>query len=83
MINKLDNFVSGIFKIGFFLIIILVIVLGIVCSCDAFGNTWTIEDGHFKSIYDDLDECLKTNSGTATTDKCYDNTKVIYKNRQK
>lgn len=83
MINHLDNFISRIFKVGFFLVIILVIILGIVCSCDAFGNTWTIEDGHFKTIYDDLDECLKTNLGTSTTDTCYDSTKVIYKNRQK
>jgi len=68
-------------QVGISLLILLIIILGIICACDAFGNTWTIEDGHFKEVYDNIDECKKSNLGTGTTDKCYDDNQVIYKNR--
>lgn len=68
-------------QVGISLLILLIIILGITCACDAFGNTWTIEDGHFKEVYDNIDECKKSNLGTGTTDKCYDDNQVIYKNR--
>lgn len=68
-------------QVGISLLILLIIILGIICACDAFGNTWTIEDGHFKEVYDNIDECKKSNLGTGTIDKCYDDNQVIYKNR--
>ena len=80
MVELINNGIKG-FQIGVALIVITVVVIGIICACNAFGNTWTIQDGHFKEIYDNQEECLRTNFGTRTTDKCYDDKQVIYKNK--
>ena len=68
-------------RIQILLITAIFIVIGIICAYNAFGNTWTIQDGHFKEVYDNKEECLKSNLGTRTTDKCYDDKQVIYKNK--
>lgn len=80
MLRLINEFGKGI-QIGFKIIVILFIVVAVVCSCNAFGNTWTIDDGGFKSVYDDRDECIKENLGTGTTEICDDEEQVIYKNK--
>ena len=79
MLELIDGFVKGI-KTSVKIIIIIFIIIAIICSCKAFGNTWTIDDDGFKSIYDDREECINSNLGTGTTEICDDRTQVIYKN---
>ncbi len=61
------------------IVITIIVVLGIIQACKSHDNTWTIEDGHFKTIYDDFDECFRDNLGTGTTDKCYDDNRILYR----
>ena len=51
MAELINNGIKG-FRLGVALVIITVVVIGIICACNAFGNTWTIQDGHFKEVYD-------------------------------
>lgn len=74
---------ESIFKIiknTFLIIIVLFIIICIYLASKAYNNTWTIEDNHFKSVYDDYDDCIKSRLGTATTDICKDKNKVKFKN---
>ena len=51
MAELINNGIKG-FRLGVALVIITVVVIGIICACNAFGNTWAIQDGHFKEVYD-------------------------------
>ena len=75
----LEGVVQG-YKLLISLIVIFFLVVGTVCACDAYGDTWTI-DGGFKSIYDDYDDCIRNNLGTGTTEICNDEKQVKYRNR--
>lgn len=64
---------------------ILIIVLGFgaiatYCAINAYNKTWTIEDNHFKAIYDDYEDCKLNTMGTGTSDMCDDEKQVKYKN---
>ena len=60
------------FKRTVLIIILVFAVIGIYLGIKNYNKTWTIEDGHFKSIYDDYDDCKMNNYGTGTTDICDD-----------
>ena len=62
-------------------IVILFIIVGIHCAIDAYGDTWTIDDGKFKSIYDNKEDCMRNKIGTGTSDVCDDETQVIYRDK--
>lgn len=61
-------------------IFLIFIVVGVFLAIKAYNNTWTIEDNHFKTVYDSYDDCMKTNLGTGTTSICDDEKQVKYKN---
>ena len=66
---------------GIAIIVVLFLIVGIYCASNAYGNTWDIEDGNFKSIYDNRDDCIKSNLGMGTTEMCDDETQVIYRDK--
>lgn len=76
MIQLFLKYIKNIFLV----ILLLFIAISIYLAIKAYNNTWTIENNHFKSIYDDYDDCMKNNSGTGTTDICKNKNKVKYKN---
>ena len=70
------DMVDKVFVIGLKIFIILFIILAFICSCEAYGNTWTIDDGKFKSVYRDREECIRMNGNKAI---CDDESQVMYK----
>lgn len=76
----IENAFKGI-KLAVLIGVVLFIVIGAVCAYNAYGDTWTIENNQFKEVYDDYDDCMRNNLGTGTTDKCNDDSQVIYKNK--
>ena len=80
MLKFLNECIKSI-QTGIAIMVVLFLIVGIYCACNAHGNTWDIEDGHFKSIYDNRDDCIKSNLGTGTTEMCDDETQVIYRDR--
>ena len=78
--SGLDN-LEKIFFLGIKLFILLFIILAFICACEAYGDTWTIDKGKFKSVYENREKCIKENLGIRTTETCYDEEKVIYKNK--
>ena len=72
-----------IFKNTLIVFILLFLLIAGYCSYKAYNNTWTIDDGHVKYIYDDYDDCFMNHLGTKTTDICKDEEKVIFKNDDK
>ena len=66
------------FKRTVLIIILIFVVIGIYLGTKNYNKTWTIEDGHFKSIYDDYNDCKMNNYGTGTTDICDDKNQVKY-----
>lgn len=68
------------FKITILIPILIFVAIGIYLGIKNYNNTWTIEDGHFKSIYEDYDDCINNNLGTKTNDICDDKNKVKYLN---
>lgn len=80
MKNIIEYLAEG-FAMAIGIFIIIFVVVGVFSAKDAHNKTWTIEDGKFKSIYDDYEDCFRTNLGTQTTDICDDENKVIYKNK--
>ena len=66
------------FKRTFIILILVFIAIGVCLGIKSYNDTWTIEDGHFKSIYDDYDDCMMNNMGTGTTDICDDKNQVKY-----
>ena len=67
------------FKRTFIILILVFITIGVCLGIKSYNDTWTIEDGHFKSVYDDYDDCKKTTLGTGTTEICDDENQVKYK----
>lgn len=63
------------------IIIILFIIMAVICACSAHDKTWTIDDGKFKMIYDDKEECIKSNLGVGKAEICDDSNQVIYRNK--
>lgn len=84
--NKLElyinKFISGYF-IGIAIVIILIIILAVVAGSKTYDDTWTIEDGKFKSIYADREECVKDNMwlGLDSAEMCDDDSQVIYRGK--
>ncbi len=77
----INNGIKG-FQVAVTLAVTVFIVLGIICACNAYGNTWTVHKGQYKEVYDNKEECIKNKLMTGTTDECDDNSKVIYKNEE-
>lgn len=73
--SKLDKFI--VYGLGVFIGSVLIIAG--ICAYEAHGDTWTIDNGKFKSIYDNREDCIKENLGTGTTEMCDDETQVIYR----
>lgn len=80
-LNKLIEEIGKGITLAIIIFVVGFIIIAIFCARDAYGNTWTIDNGKFKEIYDDRDDCIKTNLGTGTTEKCDDESQVIYKNK--
>ena len=59
-------------------VVILFVILAFICACDAYGDTWTIDDGKFKSIYDDRKDCLRMNE-IGDQSICDDESQVMYR----
>lgn len=78
----LSKFISGYF-LGIALVIIIIIIMVISAGSKTYNDTWTIESGKFKSIYDDREECIKDNMwlGLDSDEMCDDDSKVIYRNK--
>lgn len=68
------------FKRTVLIIILILVVIGIYLGTKNYNKTWTIEDGHFKAIYDDYEDCKLNTMGTGTSDMCDDEKQVKYKN---
>lgn len=75
------DFVDKLFLLGIKVVVLIFIIIGFICACEAHGKTWDIADGKYKTIYDNREDCIRANSGTKTTERCYDNNSVIYKNK--
>ena len=82
MIKMLDNYVNIVQNVVT-IAALLLIVVAISCAIDAHGKTWTIDDGHFKSIYDDKEECIMSNLGVGRAEICDDETQVMFRNEKK
>ena len=80
----MDKLVDGYLKTAggvVLFLLVLFIIVGISCAYDGYNESWTIEDHHFKIIYEDYHECFIENMGTNTTEICDDKNQVIYKNK--
>ena len=75
----MQSFLNSFTKTFLFLILFFVVIV-VYLGIKNYNNTWTIEGGNFKAIYDDYDECKMNNYGTGTTDICDDKKQVKYKN---
>ncbi len=81
MTKLINNGIKGI-QIAIILFVTAFVVLGGICACNAYGNTWTVQDGKYKEVYDNREECIKTNLMTSSTEKCDDSEQVIYKDKE-
>ncbi len=79
MKELINNGIKG-FQLAIILFVITFIVVGTICACNAYGDTWTVQNGKYKEVYNNREECIKTNLMTGTTKKCDDSKQVIYKN---
>lgn len=67
---------------SFVVIIVIFVIVGIILGIKSYNDTWTIDKGHFKAVYDDYDDCILNNLGTGTTEQCDDKNQVKYINEK-
>lgn len=80
MIELLETYFKSI-KTWITIIIVLFIAIATYCAYNAYNDTWIIEDGHFKTIYDNRNDCINSNPGSDGTEMCDDETQVIYRDK--